>query len=171
MESLTSSGDSLYIDEIQYLMRAFMKLIVVIFLLISSLSFAAEGDKGIGVMLGNPTGLSGKYWLDETKAVDAGVGFSVGSATNLTLHSDFLLHSIGALVMNDIHPLDVYCGLGGRVKFADDIQIGLRVPVGVAYKAPNNASDMFAEIAPVIDFISRTGIDLNVLIGARYYFN
>ncbi len=147
-----------------------MKIFLVIFLFISACAFAAEGDIGVGAMLGNPTGLSGKYWLGEAKAVDAGVGFSLGSATNLTLHSDFLLHSIGALVMNDSHPLDVYCGLGGRIKFADDIQIGLRVPVGVAYMAPNNSSDMFAEIAPVIDFISRTGIDLNILIGARYYF-
>lgn len=135
----------------------------------SLFSQAGEGDLGIGVMVGNPTGVSGKYWLQGSHAVDGGVGFSLGSSTNLSLHSDYLIHSEGALVFNDEHPLDVYFGLGGRMKFADDIRLGARVPLGVAYRH-EGTSDMFAEVAPVIDFISRVGVDLHLLFGARYYF-
>jgi hypothetical protein len=148
------------------MMKAF--LFAILFVTINAM--ATEGDMGLGAMLGNPTGLSAKYWLDDNKAIDGGAGFSFGNDSDFSLHSDFLLHSEGALVMNDKHPLDVYFGLGGRVKFADDIQVGARVPIGLAYKTENNGSDMFFEVAPVIDFISRVGVDLNVLIGARYYF-
>ncbi len=148
-----------------------MKTLLSLALLMTALcAFGAEGDMGLGAMVGAPTGVSAKYWLDGNKAVDAGAGFFPGGHSDFTLHSDFLLHSEGALVMNDVHPLDIYFGLGGRFKFADDIQIGARVPVGLVYKTENMGSDMFAEVAPVIDFISRVGVDLNVLVGARYYF-
>ena len=147
-----------------------MRFLLILLALSFGTSVLAAGT-GVGVMLGNPTGVSAKHWLDGATAVDAGVGFSFGSSTNLALHSDYLFHSEGALVLNDVHPLDIYYGLGGRIKFSDDIIIGARVPVGVAYKDPNGSSDMFAEVAPVINFISRVGVDMHLLFGARYYFN
>ena len=71
-------------------------LMTFLFILLCSLPVFAnsEGDLGIGAMIGNPVGVSAKYWLGGTKAVDGGLGFSIGSShTNLSLHSDFLLHN------------------------------------------------------------------------------
>lgn len=147
-----------------------LSLLILSAILSSSALWAGEGDFGVGVMVGSPVGISTKYWLGESTAVDGGLGFSLGDKTNMSLHSDFLLHSKGALYFNDNHPLDLYAGLGGRIKFADDINIGLRIPVGLAYKVEDQNADMFAEVAPVIVFVSRSGVDLNVLFGARYYF-
>lgn len=142
-------------------------LLVLLALLISK---ARAQQTGVGLMVGNPTGVSVKKWLSEDYAIDGGVGFSLGSSTNMVIHSDYLLHSKGALLFNDVHSLDVYYGLGGRMKFADDIQIGLRVPVGVAHTFEGNSVDVFGEVAPVIDFVSRSGIDLNLAFGGRFYF-
>jgi hypothetical protein len=124
----------------------------------------------VGISLGNPTGLNGKYWLDSTKAVDGGVAFSLGKHSNFSLHSDYLLHNDAAFYLNDVHPLDLYFGIGGRMEFADDIEIGVRVPVGLAHKFEKESADVFAEVAPIIDFISKTGLELHLLFGARYYF-
>ena len=146
-------------------------LLVLIMCFLSASVMASEGDMGVGAMVGSPIGVSSKYWLGESSAVDGGIGFSLGSKTNMSVHSDFLLHSMGALVLNDTQLLDLYAGLGGRIKFADEISVGLRIPVGIAHMVQDKNADMFAEIAPVIDFISRTGVDLNAIIGARYYFN
>lgn len=142
-------------------------LIAVIFLL----SIPARANTtGLGISIGNPIGLNGKYWLDDDKAVDAGAGFSFGKHTDFSLHSDFLLHNKGAFFINDVNPLDLYYGIGGRMEFADDIEVGIRVPVGVAYVAEGGSSDIFAEIAPIFDIVSKTGIELHWLFGARYYF-
>lgn len=139
--------------------------------LIIFFSFSAlANQKGLGVSIGNPIGVNGKYWLDDTKAVDAGAGFSFGKHTDFSLHSDFLLHSKGALFINDVNPLDLYYGLGGRMEFADDIELGIRVPVGLAFVTEGGQSDIFAEIAPIIDLVSKTGLELHFLFGARYYF-
>lgn len=138
-------------------------------LLISSTAFAA-GEMGIGAMLGNPTGINAKYWLSEKNAVDGGAGLSLGKKTNLSLHSDYLFHSEGALIFQDNHPLDLYYGIGGRMEFGDDIELGVRLPVGIAHRMENNQADIFGEIAPIIDFIGRTGLELHLVVGARYYF-
>lgn len=146
-------------------MKAFF---LIISLLVASPLWANK--TGVGLSLGNPTGLNGKYWLDSNKAVDGGLAFSLGKNSNFSIHSDFLLHSDGAFYFNDVHPLDLYYGIGGRMKFSDDIEIGVRVPVGLAHKFEKESADIFAEVAPILDFISRTGLELHVLFGARYYF-
>jgi hypothetical protein len=148
-----------------------LKSFILLFLcLLTTTVFAQEYQKGLGVMLGNPTGLNGKYWLEGNRAVDAGLGFSFGKHTDFSIHSDYLFHNEGALYLNDVNPLDLYYGIGGRMEFADDVEIGLRIPVGLAHKIENGKSDIFGEIAPIIDFLTSTGVEIHLLVGARYYF-
>jgi hypothetical protein len=148
-----------------------MKIILVLVtILFSSALMAAQKDMGLGVMLGNPTGLNGKYWLSEKQAVDGGAAWTLGKNGSLSLHSDFLLHEKGAFFLNDIHSLDLYYGLGGRMAFANDIELGLRVPVGLAHQFVDQPADVFAEIAPILNFVPYTGIEINLAVGARYYF-
>lgn len=147
-----------------------MKFIFLLSVLVLSSSIWAQNKTGLGVSLGNPTGLNGKYWLDETKAVDAGLGFSIGKHSNFSIHSDYLFHNKGAFYFNDVHPLDLFYGIGGRMEFADDIEVGVRVPVGLVYEVEEKSADVFGEVAPVIDFLTNTGVELHILIGSRYYF-
>ena len=138
--------------------------------LISLSAFAAEGDKGIGILLGNPVGVTGKYWLPDNHAIDAGLGMSWGRHSNLSFHSDYLLQNDAAFYYNDTVALDFYYGLGARMEFADEIELGARIPLGLVHKYEDSAADMFAEIAPIIDFLGRTGLELHFGFGARYYF-
>lgn len=147
-----------------------MKAIVLLALIVFSSSAVAQAKRGLGVMLGNPTGINGKYWFSETKAVDGGMAFSLGSKTRFQLHSDYLFHSSGELIFQDNHPLDLYYGIGGRMEFDDDIELGIRLPMGLAHKMENERADIFGEIAPIIDFIGRFGLELSLAIGARLYF-
>lgn len=142
-----------------------------LFVLLFVLCLPAWGNrKGIGISIGNPTGLNGKYWLDQKTAVDAGFAWSIGKHSDLSMHSDYLLHKEGTFYFNDVHPLDLYYGIGGRLEFADDVEIGVRVPVGLAYNLENESADIFAEVAPIVDILTKTGLELHLLFGARYYF-
>lgn len=133
-------------------------------------SFAVAQEMGLGVMLGNPTGLNGKYWLGDGKAVDGGLAYSLGKHSDLSIHSDYLLHKDAAFYFNDTHPLDLYYGVGGRLEFADDIELGIRVPVGLAHRFSEQSADMFAEVAPIVDLFAKTGLEIHIAVGARYYF-
>jgi hypothetical protein len=145
-----------------------MRITLIVVLLFSFPAFASK--LGLGISLGNPTGLNGKYWLNEGRAVDAGVGWSIGRNSNFSLYSDYLLHQKSALYLNDTRPLDFYYGIGGRMEFADDIELGVRLPIGIAHELDDQAADIFAELAPIVDFLGRTGIEAHILFGARYFF-
>lgn len=144
-------------------------IIAFITLVFVSHSVAAE-QLGVGLMIGNPTGLNGKYWLGGNRAVDAGFAWSLGKHSDLSIHSDYLLHNEGAFYLNDVHKLDLYYGIGGRMEFADDIELGVRVPVGLANKLENGKADVFGEIAPIVDFFGKTGLEMHFAVGGRYYF-
>lgn len=146
-----------------------MKSVLLVILLFFSLP-ALANRKGLGVSIGNPTGLNGKYWLDNKSAVDAGMAWSFGKNSNFSIHSDYLLHREGALFFNDVHPLDLYYGIGGRMEFSDDIEVGVRIPVGLSNTVEDGRADVFGEIAPIVDFVSKTGLEIHLLIGGRYYF-
>lgn len=144
-----------------------MKLALII---LCFLSLSAFAKTGVGISIGNPTGFNGKHWLTNDTAVDGGVAWSLGSNSNFSLHSDYLLHKKSAFFFNDVHPLDLYYGIGGRMEFSDDIELGVRVPVGLSHSFTEQSADVFGEIAPIMDFISKTGLELHLLVGARYYF-
>lgn len=147
-----------------------MKKLLLSALLVFSASSFASGDLGIGAMVGNPTGLSVKKWLRGNNAVDGGAALSLGKKSHFSVHSDYLFQNDGALVFQDTHPLDVYYGIGGRMKFSDEIELGVRLPVGLAHRFENDRADVFGEIAPIVDFIGRVGLEMHLAIGARYYF-
>lgn len=147
-----------------------MKLKFLILSLLISASSLSSARTGLGAMVGNPIGVSYKHWLGQDQAVDGGLGMTIlESKSRASLHSDYLFHSAGALIFNEDYPLDLHYGVGGRMKFGDDIQLGVRVPVGVTHQI-EETSDMFAELAPIVDLLGKSGFDLHVLIGARYYF-
>jgi len=156
--------------------------------LISTCAFAqdkpglgfAQGNLGIGLILGEPTGLSVKYWLDEEHAVDGGVAWSFWDGDGFQLHSDFLWHNFDLLD----NPggvdgkLPVYLGVGARLKFRDDegrhhddndTVFGIRVPLGISYVFDGKPLDLFAEIAPILDLTPDVELNFSLAVGVRFY--
>jgi hypothetical protein len=130
-----------------------------------------RGDFGLGAIVGEPTGVSAKWWLTDRTAIDAAAAWSFGGRDSFHLHGDYLFH------MFDVFPVEkgempFYFGVGGRVKFREDDRdrVGVRGPVGVAYRFADLPLELFAEVAPVLDVAPRTRLDLNGGIGIRYYF-
>jgi hypothetical protein len=125
-------------------------------------------DLGIGTELGQPMGVTAKYWLSSTLAVDGAMGYHFNS--NFDMHSDVLWHSFSSFnVSNGRMPF--YIGVGGRVLLGNDSQLGLRLPLGVSYLSSNNPIELFAEIAPVIQLVTSIGADVDGVVGIRYYIN
>ena len=93
------------------------------------------GKLGVGIVIGEPTGGSIKYWLNDTLAVDGAVGWSSHDNTDLYAHSDLLWHNF------DLFPvargrLPVYIGVCGLMRFRDDHndnQVGIRSREDVAF--------------------------------------
>src|SRR5258706_11060011 len=79
----------------------------------------SEPRFGAGVILGEPTGASLKYWLNDTMAIDGAIGASFYHETDLGIHGDILWHNFDLLPVPR-GKLPVYFGVGARVKFRDN---------------------------------------------------
>jgi hypothetical protein len=149
-------------------------IILAISVLFISVSLHSQDNGfGIGIMVGEPSGLSAKKWLNNLNAIDAGVGWSFTENGSIHLHADYLYHNYDLIHISD-SKVPLYFGIGGRLKFKGDEKsvgnsIGVRVPVGVAYQFSRAPFDVFLEIVPILDISPDARFTFNSAIGVRYY--
>ena len=127
---------------------------------------------GAGIILGEPTGGSVKYWLNRTMAVDGALGWSSHDHSQFYVHGDLLWHKFNVFPIKKGR-LPLYFGVGGLVRFRDehhDNQVGIRVPVGVDYMFENSPVDVFAEVAPAIDVTPDARGEVTGGVGVRFWF-
>jgi hypothetical protein len=132
-------------------------------------SAAAQGNFGMGIILGEPTGVSAKLWLTDRTAVDMAAAWSFSDEGAFHLHADYLLHNFDLINVNQGR-LPVHFGIGARVKFEDKSKFGVRIPVGLTYIFDGAPIDIFFEIVPILDLIPDTEFEANAAIGARFFF-
>jgi len=137
---------------------------------------------GLGLMAGEPSGLSAKVWTGPHVALDAGLGYSYYSywwpnqGQALQVHGDVLWHT-RSLTQSPDGYLPLYIGLGARVKLANEghenypLRIGLRIPFGLEYVFASVPVGLFFELVPIFDLTPTTGPSGNSAIGFRYYFS
>jgi hypothetical protein len=145
---------------------------------------------GLGVVLGDPAGISAKYWLGATNALDFALGFvdygpynyycpnnpnqRCFGAYNPNISADYLWQS---KLVRSTAQLDWYIGLGGRAYFWGDysyrygFDLAARAPIGLALMFNNpSALEVFVELVPQLHLVQSFGFDPSGGLGARYYF-
>ena len=125
------------------------------------------GKTGVGIMLGEPSGISLKAWNNQKTAIDAGVAWSLSGKDAIHIHADYLWHK---WLDVDKGSLAFYYGIGARAAFTSDPFIGARLPLGLNYLTEESPIGFFVEIAPILDVLPDTDGDANGSIGFRYYF-
>ncbi len=145
------------------------KFIFILLLGVFSLSLTAQDSGfGVGVIIGEPTGVSLKTWLSQKSAVDAGIAWSL---TNdwFHIHADYLIHNFDLIDVSK-GQLPFYFGFGAKMGIGNDFSFGARVPVGLAYLFDEAPLDVFVEVVPALQLISDIKFDMNGGIGIRYWF-
>jgi hypothetical protein len=155
------------------------------FLLFGHSLAAQDSGFGLGIMLGDPTGITGKGWIGGDKAIDFGVAWNFAYSGSFHLHADYLFHNMDLITVGKGR-LPLYYGPGIRIRAWGDngyyrhgryydyngsyTQIGARIPVGLAYLFDGAPVDVFVEIAPTLNLIPNMYLDFDAAIGARYWF-
>ena len=130
---------------------------------------AQEKDFGVGVILGEPAGVSLKKWLGEKTALDGALAWSFAKNGAFHLHADYLVHDF-SLIRIKKGKLPIYYGIGARIKSDKDFTVSVRLPIGISYLFEKAPIDIFFEVALLLDIIPGSKIWLNYGIGFRYYF-
>jgi hypothetical protein len=153
------------------MIRRLLGILVLLAVPSASLAHGEGGPFGLGIIIGEPTGISGKYRLSSRNAIDGAVAWSLGGDNDLHLHGDYLYHWYDVIEVKK-GSLPLYAGLGGRVKFREnrDNEIGFRIPVGLNYLFHGAPFDAFVEIVPVLELAPDTEFNMEGAIGGRFYF-
>jgi len=135
------------------------------------------GPFGLGIIIGDPSGLSGKLKLDGTHAIDGALAFSAVDDV-LYVHADYLFHAAPLRAQGlSGHRFTPYVGIGGFIGVIDegkkdrdtDSAVGARVPLGIAWEPPIPI-DVFLEVVPLMRIVPETDAGLDVGLGVRYFF-
>lgn len=131
---------------------------------------AQDHGFGMGLILGEPTGLSAKLWTSSDNAFDFAAAWSFRGRGHLLLQADYVWHFFRLLPVPS-GKLPLYIGFGGRVILADDPHIGIRIPVGLDYLFADAPIDVFMELVPILDLSPSTKFGVGGGLGIRYWFN
>lgn len=145
-----------------------LRILYTLLLLLPFQAFAQK-DLGVGFSIGGPTGVSFRQWIQDTKTIDGAAGWNLGGNPHLILQGAYTFQFKDALYFNDKHPLDAYVGIGAKVDFDDEIEIGARLPLGLSYYFNNREAEGFAEFSPLLQLIPDTDIGVQLAIGMRIY--
>ena len=139
---------------------------------------ADKGTFGLGIILGEPTGVSAKLYLSDDRAIQAAAG-SAFLGGGLELDADYLLHPY-ILQTRDSFVLPVYVGPGVRVIDYNDgrsssfFALGVRAVGGLLFDFKAVPLDAFVEAGPVLEYQFKDGAGLAIKLhagaGVRYYF-
>jgi hypothetical protein len=145
-------------------------IIVSIFLLLTGTAKAQNKEFGIGIILGEPTGISLKKWFGGDSAIDGAVAWSFGGVNSFHLHADYLHHNFNLFDVES-GQLPIYFGIGFRFKAEEpNATFGVRFPVGICYIFENSPLDIFLELGPVLNLAPDMKFWFTGSIGARFYF-
>lgn len=148
--------------------------------------FQSNGTFGLGLELGEPTGLNGKLFLSPNQAIDFGLGeiyHHYYAGDGLHLYLDYLWHP-KELVRTEAFKLPFYIGVGGRLWFfdynnngtANASVFGIRVPIGITFDLNEVPLDIFVQFVPTLDFYHDYAphsvyLDIDFSVGIRFWFS
>jgi hypothetical protein len=159
-----------------------MKLLIAMVVLLSAVASAQLSGTGIGLVIGEPTGLSLKNWLSPNSALTFGAAWSFQHDGSLFLWGDYTLHSFDITNSGNQRSLAFYYGLGAKVSLVDtndgegsddngsDAVIGARIPLGLMLPLRSSPVDFFLEVVPTLDLSPDTEFGVNGGIGAHIFF-
>ncbi|MFN0251665.1 MAG: hypothetical protein ACKV2T_32615 [Kofleriaceae bacterium] len=137
-----------------------------------------KGTFGLGIIFGEPTGVSAKLYLKDDQAIQAALGFAFIGA-GIHAHADYVFHPY-ILQSRASFVLPVYIGPGLRMiqyrdgRESNHFAFGLRVVGGLLFDFKRVPLDAFVEVAGVAELKlldgDRFGLAINASAGARYYF-
>ncbi|TGM00172.1 hypothetical protein [Leptospira jelokensis] len=156
-----------------------------LFSVFAETSAGSSGKFGLGLTLFGPTGISGKYVLNQKSAVEGSLG--LGTIGNGTAH----LHVVYLYNIMDLSPsLHMYVGGGGVYQernaegnsgrgrglgnlFRDrshEPSLGIRAPLGLSFLTEDRRFELSGEVYMQVFVTGKNGVDVGLALAGRYYF-
>lgn len=139
----------------------------------SALTTTPGSGISIGIVIGDPTGLSLKFWgIGQNSALQVHVGGGGFVApADLSVSGSLLFH---ALLTRET-PINGYLGVGAfagidQGKYGDKAVFGILVPLGLEFIFTEVPLDLFIEIPPAVGFTTDGDVKPDLIFGIGLRF-
>jgi len=131
--------------------------------------FSQGNGLGLGLMIGEPTGISCKGWVTRSGAIQLGIGYpSLSSRWGTALSAEYLWHSH---IFRSRESFPLFYGLGGIFGVSSGANLmGARGVLGIAWWPRRSSIDLFLQMAPTIYFEPVSQFEFDFGFGVRYFF-
>lgn len=148
-----------------------MKKLICLLALIFSMNSFAEGQNGLGIVFGDPSGVTFQHKVNAQQFADFYFAYTWDSEWVFMGDYKFRLNGL----FNESTPLVPYAGIGAFFKIEDkkhhdDVALGVRIPLGAEWRIQNSPIVVFGELVPALRLIKSTDGDFQAGLGARYFF-
>jgi hypothetical protein len=123
----------------------------------------------LGVLIGQPMAISGKYWLNRLVAIDAAVGWAFSHHGKLDVLGDILVHPY--YIPISVGDFPTYIGAGATFRVGNgDSFLGVRFPIGAEFLLSGYPVSVFGEVVPVMEVLPDMGFRMEGGAGIRFAF-
>jgi len=134
---------------------------------------SAYSNTGVGLMLGVPSGVTGRSWVSDENSIDYGAGWSIVDGNRFQVHADYLWARPHTFELNE-EKFDLFFGggVGVRTKSGsndNEVVFGPRLPVGISYLFKNPDLELFALTALNLGLLPSFDVYFDLHVGARFY--
>ncbi|MEY3210302.1 MAG: hypothetical protein RIT28_783, partial [Pseudomonadota bacterium] len=133
----------------------------------------AGGAFGLGIAIGSPAGVSGRFALGELAAAQFSAGAALGRPGTLGATADYTLVFKPFAPSIEDYSVPLYLGVGFKAE-VDTLNersfVGPRVVGGATVIAAELPVELYLEVAPTFYFLESLSWAVDGQIGLRYYF-
>ena len=142
---------------------------IILSTLLTHVGLAQGHGLGLGLTIGEPTGISCKGWVTNSGAIQLGIGYpSLSYSQGTALSAEYLWHSH---VFRSREYFPLFYGLGGIFGVSSGTNImGARGVLGIAWWPRRSSLDVFLQLAPTIYFKPVSQFEFDFGFGVRYFF-
>jgi hypothetical protein len=143
-------------------------LLGVLVVLLAHAGLAQGHGLGLGLTIGEPTGISVKGWVTNSGAIQLGIGYPSLSSTNGTaISADYIWHSH---IFRSSEYFPLFYGIGGIFGVSSTDILGARGVFGIAWWPHRSSLDVFLQMVPTFYFQPASQFEFDFGFGIRYFF-
>lgn len=161
--------------------RRMKYLVLTAVILTANVYSQSRSSWGLGITLGDPTGFTAKYNMNQSNAWNFNLGSSYFG--ELRLGADYLWH----FDPFNSRVVAMHAGFGGVMGFGEsrsvifnngrddffvrdnEVGVGVRGLVGIDFYPTSSPFEIFFEMGPLIGLAPNTGGALDIALGFRFY--
>jgi hypothetical protein len=146
-----------------------MLFIVLLLVLAAQVGFSQSSGIGLGLAIGNPTGIDCKGWITRSGALHLSIGWpDLSSHGGTALSAEYLWH---AHVFRSRERFPLFYGVGGFFGVGGGVDIiAARGIFGIEWWPRGSNFDIFLQLMPALYFEPNSEFDFDFQLGARYFF-